>query len=106
MLLEQPGGLAGGHESTNCRSMGVAGTIYMQSGNFMTINTYSNKDANYKVQTESGWGCHEMNSRYGFHANAKEDQRLGRGWTRFVIVCVRACVYVCVCVCVRACVCV
>ena len=78
------GAIGGNHESTNYRSMGVAGTIYMQSGNYMTINTYSNKDASYKVQTESGWGCHEMNSRYGFHANAKEDQRLGRGWTRLV----------------------
>ena len=73
--------VGGNHESSNYRSMGVAGTIYMQSGDYMAVNVYSSKDPSYKVQTESGWGCHHMNSRHGFHADGKENQRLGRGWT-------------------------
>ena len=43
---------------------------------------YSSSDNSYKVQSQSGFGCHRLNSRIGFDAKADGTQTFGKGWAR------------------------
>ena len=72
--------IQGNGASSNVRSMSVAGTVYLVSGTALSLNVFSSKDASYRIQTESGWGCHQLKTRVGFHAHVKTDNRFGRGW--------------------------
>lgn len=62
--------------------MSVSGTIYLNPRNTVGVYVYSATDNNYRVQSESGWGCHFMNTRIGFHANAAGNEHFGKGWGR------------------------
>ena len=70
----------GNSGSSNARSLSVSGTIYMESGDFISVFVYSDKDPSYRVQSESGWGCHMLRTRLGFHAHLNKDLKFGRGW--------------------------
>jgi len=60
----------------------VAGTVYLKKGNTMSVYVYSRADNSYRVQTESGFGCHMMGTMVGFHADASISQRFKKGWSR------------------------
>merc|ERR1719198_1317644 len=49
-----------------------------------TMSTYlfAASDNSFIVQSESGFGCHQMAGGVGFHADASGDQVFGRGWAR------------------------
>ena len=66
----------------NYGSMTVAGTIYLNPRQYVSLYVFSSTDNNYQVQSESGWGCHFMNSRIGFHANAAGNEHFSKGWGR------------------------
>ena len=70
-------GNAGG---SNVRPMSTSGTIYLTSGDYMSVFIYSDRDKSYRVQSESGWGCHMLRTRVGFHAHLLKDLTFGRGW--------------------------
>ena len=60
--------------------MSVAGSILLTKGMKVAVDTYSSKDTMYTVSTESGWGCHFMKQKLGFHADAKKNQAFKKGW--------------------------
>ena len=70
--------------STNFRSMGVAGTIYLRKKDNISPWMYSSDDSSYTAHSESGWGCHLMGSRVGFHADFTETVTFGVGWHRLM----------------------
>ena len=74
----------GNSASTNYRSMGVAGTIYLKKGNFISPWVYSYSDKSYSIHSESGWGCNLMGTRIGFHADYSASTTLKVGWSKLV----------------------
>ena len=48
------------------------------------VSVYSHKDASYTINERSGFGCHLMATKVGFHADLKANQRLGRGWNQLM----------------------
>merc|ERR1719155_424742 len=75
-------GIRGNKGSTNYGTISVAGSVYLQTGNRISTYLYSSSDNSFIVQSESGFGCHQMGTRIGFHADASGDQVFGRGWAR------------------------
>merc|ERR1719174_2922576 len=75
-------GIRGNRGSTHYGTIGVAGSIYLQTGNRISTYLYASSDNSFTVQSESGFGCHLMGTRIGFHADASGDQVFGRGWAR------------------------
>merc|ERR1712032_1312872 len=68
---------------TNANSeLNLAGTLNLQKGQFVSLVTYSSNDASWKIHSESGFGCHRMNTKIGFHADQAADQQFGNGWNR------------------------
>jgi hypothetical protein len=74
--------IRGNKGSSNYGSMGVAGSIYLKKGNTMSVYVYSRYDNVYSVQTESGFGCHIMQTRVGFHADMSTTATFKTGWAR------------------------
>ena len=72
--------ISGNGGSTNYRSMSVAGSILLSKGMKVAVSVYSQKDLSYTISSESGWGCHYMKQQIGFHADAKANQGLKKGW--------------------------
>ena len=62
--------------------MNVGGSIYLNSGVAVSVYVYSAYDNSYKVHSQSGFGCHLLNSRIGFDAKAPSTQTFGKGWNR------------------------
>ena len=60
--------------STNYRSMMVAGTLQLKKGQFASLFIYSSGDTYYRVSTESGFSCHQLDSVTGFHADKSINQ--------------------------------
>merc|ERR1712046_525728 len=73
--------LGNGH-STDYHSQSVAGTMYMNAGDYASVYTYSNSDSSVNIQHESGFGCHLLPSDQGFHADMAGDQGVGTGWSK------------------------
>ena len=61
--------------------MGVAGSVYIAGGTYVSMYVYSSIKIAYSLQSESGWGCHYMGSGVGFHADAKTTEQFGKGWS-------------------------
>ena len=74
--------IRGNKGSSNYGSLNVAGSIYLQKGNTMSVYVFSRYDNTFTVQTESGWGCHMMGTGVGFHADASATQTFKTGWHR------------------------
>ena len=45
--------------------MTMAGTLKLNKGDALNIYLYSSNDKSYRVQHESGFGCHMMGTRIG-----------------------------------------
>ena len=71
----------GDHGSQDKRYMNVAGTLDLKKGNTVSVFTFSSDDPSYKLNSESGFGCHIMSSNFGFHATMAKPQSIGTGWT-------------------------
>ena len=76
--------IEGNSASTNYRSIGVAGTIYMKKGDAISPWVYSYSDKSYSIHSESGWGCNLMGSRVGFHADYSASTTLKAGWSKLI----------------------
>jgi len=72
--------IRGNKGSTNYGSINVAGTIKLNKGQYVSLYGYASNDNGWTVQSESGWGCHQMGTNIGFHADASADQVFGKGW--------------------------
>merc|ERR1712151_269397 len=66
--------------STNYRSMMVTGTVWVKTGQYVSVFTQSVGDNRYRVQGESGFSCNLLSSPYGFHADKDGDQAMKVGW--------------------------
>merc|ERR1712048_102623 len=75
-------GIRGNRGSTNYGTLGVAGSVGLVKNWRMSTYLYANNDNSFIVQSESGFGCHQMAGGVGFHADAYGDQVFGRGWAR------------------------
>merc|ERR1712032_984882 len=75
-------GIRGNKGSTYYGTLGVAGSVRLSKGWTMSTYLYSSSDNSFTVQSESGFGCHQMAGGVGFHADAYGDQVFGRGWAR------------------------
>ena len=72
----------GNGDSTNYGSLNVAGTIYLKKGDTAAVSVFSSEDKTWKIQSESGWGCHSLASNVGFHATPQWNQKFGKNWNR------------------------
>lgn len=73
--------IGGNWGSTNYRSMRLVGNAWFNKGDSMSLYIYSSSDS-YTAHSESGFGCHQLDSTIGFHAEMSRDQGFGRGWRR------------------------
>ena len=65
--------------------MGLAGTISMRgSTQYLSVWVFASspKDPTFKIQSESGFGCHLMGTKIGFHADLADTVSFGKGWHR------------------------
>jgi len=67
--------------SQNYRSMRVAGNAWFKSGDSVSLYLYSKSD-DYTAQSESGFGCHQLSTKFGFHADLTADVSFGNQWRR------------------------
>merc|ERR1719181_1869915 len=72
--------ISGNGASSNFRSMSVAGSVLLKKGNTITVDAYSAVAQQYKIQSNSRFGCHFMKQNIGFHADAKTTEQFGKGW--------------------------
>jgi len=73
--------IQGNFGGSDYRSMRIAGNAYVKKGDTVSLFVYSSSDS-YTAQSESGFGCHQLTSKTGFHADMSKDQLFGRGWRR------------------------
>ena len=66
--------IEGNGGSKNYRSMMVSGTLKLSKGQFASVYVFSNNDNNYRIQSESGFSCHQLDSNVGFHAEKDGNQ--------------------------------
>lgn len=71
--------LTGNYFSTNYGSLQLAGTLKITS--FVSVWVYSSSDNSWRVDHESGFGCHMMKESAGFHADQNTDKTYGRYWS-------------------------
>ena len=71
--------IEGNGGSTNYRSMMVSGTLQMKKGQFASVYVFSSTDIHYRIQTETGFSCHQLDSNIGFHAE-KDGNQVWMGW--------------------------
>ena len=76
--------MEGNMGSNNYRNMNVAGTLWMKAGQYTSLYVYSNGDNSWYVDDSSGFGCHFLDTKFGFLADLQQDtQYFGRGtWYR------------------------
>merc|ERR1712032_1741796 len=67
-------GIRGNKGSTYYGTLGGAGSVRLSKGWTMSTYLYSSSDNSFIVQSESGFGCHQMAGGVGFHADAYGDQ--------------------------------
>ena len=72
----------GNKDSKNFGSSSVAGTFNLKKAMNVSVYVYANNDESWKVQSESGWGCHRLGSDIGFHAALKADLPFKAAWNR------------------------
>ena len=71
----------GNNGSNNYRSLVVFGTLNLPLMSYVNVGVYSNGDNSWTIHDETGFGCHLMNSKIGFHADYKKDsQNYPKGW--------------------------
>merc|ERR1712003_50221 len=77
----------GNQGSSNYRTMRIVGTIYLNKGVTTSVLVYSQSDNWYRVQHESGFGCHMFGTGKtaskkisGFNADLQYNIQAGRGW--------------------------
>jgi hypothetical protein len=71
--------ITGNYWSTNYGSLQLAGTIKIQT--FVSLWIYSSSDNSFRVQQESGFGCHYLDQQdAGFHADQGTSRTYGRYW--------------------------
>ena len=73
--------IQGNYGGTDYRSMRIAGNAYIKKGDTVSLFVYSSSDS-YTAQSESGFGCHQLTTDVGFHADMSKDQSFGRNWRR------------------------
>lgn len=73
--------VGGNYGSTNYRSMRVVGNAWIRKGESVSLFVYSSSDS-YVAQSESGFGCHRLATKVGFHSDMSQNQGFGRGWKR------------------------
>lgn len=66
--------------STNQRNMGASGVVKIDKGQEVGVFLYSHSDASWQVNTESGFSCHKLTAKAGFHADKDGDSDLGSNW--------------------------
>jgi len=74
--------IRGNKDSSNYGSLNIAGSVYLKKKQYLSLYAYSYSDNSWSVQSESGWGCHQMGTSIGFHADMSADQVFKRGWSR------------------------
>ena len=71
--------IEGNGGSTNYRSMMISGTLRMTKGQYASVYVFSQRDNSYRISTESGFSCHQLDTNVGFHAEKNGNQvRMGR----------------------------
>ena len=71
----------GNKGSTNYGSLTVGGTLMLSANQYTSVYAYASSDNSWKVQADSSWGCHQMGTRIGFHADFPTNQLLKKGWS-------------------------
>ena len=66
--------IEGNGGSTNSRSMMVSGTLQLNKGQFASVYVFSSTDNIYTIGTASGFSCHQLDSKIGFHAEKDGNQ--------------------------------
>jgi hypothetical protein len=66
--------------SNNYRHMAVAGTLFFKKGNYVSMFMYTNGDNSWSLHGESGYGCHFLSTKEGFHADMSSTDWFGTGW--------------------------
>jgi hypothetical protein len=73
--------IEGNMGSNNYRNMNVAGTLYMKVNQYTSLYVYTNGDNSWTLHSESGWGCHLLGTKIGFHADMTKDMSFKTGWS-------------------------
>jgi hypothetical protein len=63
--------------SHNYRNMGVSGVVKMKKDQHASVFLYAHSDNNWQIQSESGFSCHKLAEKEGFHADKDGDSELG-----------------------------
>jgi len=66
--------------SQNYRNMGVSGVVKMKKDQHASVFLYAHSDNNWQIQSESGFSCHKLAEKEGFHADKDGDSELGTNW--------------------------
>jgi hypothetical protein len=74
--------IRGNKGSTDYGSLNIAGTIFLKKGDKTGLSVFSSVDGDWFAHSESGFGCHNLASNVGFHADAISNQKFGRSWSR------------------------
>ena len=76
--------MEGNMGSNNYRNMNVAGTLVMKANQYASIFVYTNGDNSWVLDDESGFGCHYLITKVGFHADLGKSYTFNTGWHTFV----------------------
>lgn len=71
----------GNKDSTNYGVLTLGGTLMLNKNQYTSVYAYSSSDNSWQVKADSNWGCHQMGTRIGFHAEMSTNQKLEKGWT-------------------------
>jgi len=74
--------IRGNKGSTNYGSLAVTGSLKIWQKRWVSLYVYSSSDNSWQVQAESSFGCHQMGTRIGFHAEHSTNQIFRKGWSR------------------------
>ena len=70
--------ISGNYFSSNYGTLQLASTIKIKT--YVSTWLQSSSDTQWSVNHESGFGCHYLPGKYGFHATPKVAQNYGRSW--------------------------
>jgi len=64
--------------STNYGTLQLSSTIQIKT--FVAPWLYSSSDNSWQINSESGFGCHMLTTKFGFHADQATNRNYGRYW--------------------------
>ena len=63
-------------------SLTISGTLLLKKNEHLSVSVFSSGDNEYRVHSESGFSCHELNELHGFHVTKVGQLDVAVGWTR------------------------